>query len=105
LQRPTVSADNTYLYWLNQSDGKLQRLTLADHQLDSHAAELTEGAVDFCLSRDGATAFVAAAPNGFSLYRADKEQQGTIQVIDTATMAASKSFTIAIDPFEIVCDP
>ena len=104
LGRLTLEPSGRYLYWLNHSDGKLQRASLADRKLDPAAATLEPKPRDFAISLDGKTAWVAATPNEYNAYRADAEQRGTIQEVNLATMSAGLPFGIVLDPFEIVAD-
>ncbi|MEO9111856.1 MAG: UbiA family prenyltransferase [Lacunisphaera sp.] len=102
LIRPTISPRGDYLYWLNQSDGKLQRLSLADNRQDEHSSALVLGACDFCLSPDNSKAFIAATTNNYVPY--PEKEQGEIQSIDLGEMKPSGSFAVPIDLYQIACD-
>lgn len=103
LLRPTINRGDNFIYWLNQSDGKLQRASLAKKQIDPLSSIVGTTAQDFCLSPDGHTAYVIDAPNGYSRYRYSGGK-GTIQVVDLPTMAVTKSIPVAFDPYSVVCD-
>lgn len=103
LARLTLNSTGDHLYWLNQSDGQLQRLDLQTRKVDG-SVDLQPGAVDFCLSRDGSSAYIACSPHTYSPYRADAEQRGSIQIVATTTMTVTRAFDVPIDIFEIARD-
>ena len=102
LVRPTICPHGDYLYWLNQSEGQLQRLSLANNLLDAHSGAVVAGACDFCLSPDGSKAYIAATTNNYVSY--PESQRGVVQTIDLQDMSPSLDFTVPIDLYEIACD-
>ncbi len=104
LVHPVVSPAGDYLYWLNPSEGKLQRVALANNRLDDRAAGVAAGARDFCLSPDGTTAYVAATTNQYNRAHDRAQQHGTIQSINLANLTATASFDVAIDPLDMVAN-
>jgi len=95
------SKDGKHIYFMNKSDGKIQRIDVARKALDATDVELVEGAESFALSPDGKTIYVSASPNGHNAYSGSDKEVGKIQVIDVEKMAVTSTFSMKFDPFEI----
>ncbi len=101
LIRPTVSKDSKFVYFLNKSDGKLQRLDLSKKALDTTEVELTDGTEFVCFTPDGKMAFTCSTLNEPSAYREDSKQSGKVQAIDLEKMKVTATISLRYDPFEI----
>ncbi len=100
---PEIAASGDFIYWINATEGKLQRAALDGTAVDGHSVTLPKGAQDFCLSPTGRTAYVAVAPKGYSHYRF-KDQEGSVVIVDLATMTVTGTISLPVDVFSIVCD-
>lgn len=85
------SSDRAWIYFLNTSEGKIQRLDTAKRKLDSAEVEVVEGSGRMAMSPDGKTLFVCASEG----------QSGKIQVVDLAALKINSTFKIRFDPFDI----
>ncbi len=100
-----LSKDRKWLYVLNTSDGKLQRVDTAKRTLDAAAVDLADGTEGMCLSPDGKTIYTFASPEGHKAFlEKDKVQSGKLQVIDVATMKVTNTFAIEFDPYDMEAD-
>ncbi len=104
VSRFAPSPDGKFVYFMNKSDGKIQRIDVAKRALDDTAVDLVDGAEFFALSPDGKTIYVSASPNGHDAYSGTDKETGKIQVIDVAKMAVTSTFSMKFDPYEIAAD-
>lgn len=98
------SPDRKYLYFLNKSDGKVQRIDLDKKKLDDASADAVEGAEFFTASPDGNMIYVCASPNGHSAYSGADKETGKVQAIAASALKTVSTFSMKFDPFEIAAD-
>src|SRR5262245_57839316 len=96
------SPDGKYVYFLNKSEGKIQRIDVAKKELDTKEVDLAEGAEFATMSPDGKMIYVSASPKGHNISVGLDKQVGKVQVIDPGKMAVTTTYDIKFDPFEAV---
>ncbi|MBA4191240.1 MAG: hypothetical protein C0467_24935 [Planctomycetaceae bacterium] len=97
------SPDKKSVYFLNKSDGKIQRIDIAKKALDDTAIEL-DGAEAITMSPDGKTIYASASPNGHNSNSGAEKEVGKIQVVNLADQKVTSTIEIKFDPFEIAAD-
>ncbi len=97
-----LSPDKKWLYLLNVSDGKVQRVDMAKRALDAASANTMNGTEAACMTPDGAAIYTCASPDGHAW--SNKKPNGKIQWFETATMKLKSTFAIEIDPVDIETD-
>ncbi len=86
----SLSPDGATLYYLSAGEGKAGRLDAATLK-GGRELRLADGTETLVLGRDGKVLYAVAA--------ADK--QARVQVIDAAKMELAKTFSVAVDPFDV----
>lgn len=102
----TLSKDRTWLYFLNTSEGKIQRLNTATRSLDTAVAECTDGTLGMCFSPSRRTIYAYASPKGHDGNNSGDKQKyvGKIHVIDAGTLQIRSTFSAECDPACAVAD-
>ncbi len=97
------STDKKSVYFLNKSDGKIQRIDVAKKALDDTAIEL-DGAEAIAMSPDGKMIYACGSPNGHNSNSGADKEVGKIQVVNLADQKVTSTIEIKFDPFEIAAD-
>jgi WD40 repeat protein/mono/diheme cytochrome c family protein len=85
-----LSPDGSTLYYLNASEGKAGRLDAATLKI-ARELRLADGTELLVLGRDGKQLY-AMAPSA---------RQARVQVIDAAKMELARTFTVAVEPYDV----
>lgn len=102
-----LSRDRSHVFFLNASEGKIQRLRTAERRLDEAAISLGEGNAGLSLSPDGAPLYAFFMP---AVHPAPppagppKPAQGRILVIDPVAFRLQGNFEAVCEPSGIAAD-
>ncbi len=96
-----VDISRAQLYLTYKDEKKLVVIDLTDGSIEKELS-FSYMPESLYLSKDGKSLFVALLHHEHSSYRWEEDQSGSVAKIDTETLAIESTFSVAIDPFDLV---
>lgn len=93
-----MDSSNKYMYVSDRGDSRIYRINLLNKKIDK--IDLENAPQNMYLQ--GNKLYVASCKQAFNSNRDDKDQAGTVSIIDCGTLKVENSFDVDIDPFNIV---